>query len=108
MYEHLGSPVSIGQMTLPNRVFMPAMGVNLAAPGGGVTDDVIAYYEARARGGVGLIITEITRIDDGPGAAEPCQLAARRPSDVPELHVIDRYANMTRNILAPTLGAGTT
>jgi 2,4-dienoyl-CoA reductase-like NADH-dependent reductase (Old Yellow Enzyme family)/thioredoxin reductase len=61
------------------------MGVNLAAPGGGVTDDVIAYYEARARGGVGLIITEITRIDDGPGAAEPCQLAARRPSDVPEL-----------------------
>ena len=85
MYEHLGSPVRIGPLTVPNRVFMPAMGVNLAAPDGGVTDDVIAYYEARARGGVGLIITEVTRIDDGPGVSDPCQLAARRPSDVPEL-----------------------
>ena len=85
MYEHLESPVSIGRLNLPNRVFMPAMGVNLAAPEGGVTDDLIAYYEARAHGGVGLIITEVTRIEDGPGASDPCQLAARRPSDVPEL-----------------------
>ena len=47
MYQRLKSPVSIGSLQLENRVVMPAMGVNLAAKGGGVSDDVIAYYEAR-------------------------------------------------------------
>lgn len=82
MYEKLFSPVTIGHVRVKNRVAMTAMGANLAAPGGGVTDDVIAFYEARARGGVGLIISEICRVMDGPGAGEPCQLAARNPADL--------------------------
>ncbi|MCL2624300.1 MAG: FAD-dependent oxidoreductase, partial [Planctomycetaceae bacterium] len=61
------------------------MGVNLSALGGGVSDDIIAFYEARARGGVGLIISELTRVVDGAGAGEPCQLAARSFKDVPDL-----------------------
>ncbi len=77
--------MNIGQLTIPNRVVMTAMGVFIAAPGGGVNDDIIAYYEARAKGGVGLITTEVTRITDGPGGGEPCQLAARKPSDILEL-----------------------
>lgn len=82
MFERLKAPGTIGRLTLKNRVFMPAMGVFMAAPGGGVNDDIIAFYEARARGGVGLIITEVTRVDGEAGAGEPCQLAAYRPSDV--------------------------
>lgn len=82
MFERLKAPGTIGRLTLKNRVFMPAMGVFMAAPGGGVNDDIIAFYEARARGGVGLIITEVTRVDGDAGAGEPCQLAAYRPSDV--------------------------
>lgn len=85
MYEKLRNPMNIGPLEIPNRVVMTAMGVFIAAPGGGVNDDIIAYYEARAKGGVGLIITEVTRITDGPGGGEPCQLAARNPSDVLEL-----------------------
>ncbi len=85
MYEKLHSPMNIGRVTIPNRVVMTAMGVFIAAPGGGVNDDIIAYYEARAKGGVGLITTEVTRITDGPGGGEPCQLAARKPSDILEL-----------------------
>jgi 2,4-dienoyl-CoA reductase-like NADH-dependent reductase (Old Yellow Enzyme family)/NADPH-dependent 2,4-dienoyl-CoA reductase/sulfur reductase-like enzyme len=84
-FNKLQSPMKIGRLPIPNRVVMPAMGTNIAAAGGGVNDDVIAYYEARARGGVGLIITEITRVADGAGGGEPCQLAARRPSDILEL-----------------------
>jgi 2,4-dienoyl-CoA reductase-like NADH-dependent reductase (Old Yellow Enzyme family)/thioredoxin reductase len=64
---------------------MTAMGVFIAAPGGGVNEDIIAFYEARAKGGVGLIITEVTRITDGAGGGEPCQLAARKASDALEL-----------------------
>ncbi|MCL2818926.1 MAG: NAD(P)-binding protein, partial [Actinomycetia bacterium] len=81
----LRSSFSIGRLTVPNRIVMPAMGVNLGALGGGVSDDLIAYYEARARGGVGLIISEVTRVVDGAGAGEPCQLAARNHSDIPDL-----------------------
>jgi len=56
MYERLKSPLKIGKLTLPNRLAMTAMGVNLGKPEGGVTDDLIKFYDARARGGVGLII----------------------------------------------------
>jgi 2,4-dienoyl-CoA reductase-like NADH-dependent reductase (Old Yellow Enzyme family)/thioredoxin reductase len=82
MFQRLFSPVRIGGVEIKNRVAMTAMGVNLAAAGGGVNDDIIAFYEARARGGVGLIISGLCRVMDGTGAAEPCQLAARNFTDV--------------------------
>lgn len=85
MYELLKEPLAIGQLQLPNRLVMSPMGVNLGAPEGGVTDDLIAFYEARARGGVGLIISEVTRIEGGAGISDPCQMAAYRAGDIPEL-----------------------
>ena len=59
MYDRLQSEMTIGRLRVANRVVMPAMGVNLAAAGGGVTDDIIAFYEARAAGGAGLILSLI-------------------------------------------------
>jgi 2,4-dienoyl-CoA reductase-like NADH-dependent reductase (Old Yellow Enzyme family) len=85
MFPNLFSPVRIGGLEIKNRVAMTAMGVSLAAAGGGVNDDIIAFYEARARGGVGLIVTGVCRVMDGAGASEPCQLASRNPGDVPGL-----------------------
>ncbi|MDO4546620.1 MAG: NAD(P)/FAD-dependent oxidoreductase [Clostridia bacterium] len=85
MYNRLFSTGRIGKLDIPNRIVMPAMGVNLGSPLGGVTDDLIAYYEARARGGCGLIITEVTRIEDGCGISDPCQMAARGAGDVADL-----------------------
>jgi NADH:flavin oxidoreductase / NADH oxidase family len=57
MYEKLFSPVKIGRMEVKNRVAMTSMGVNLAAAGGGVNDDIVAFYEGRARGGIGPIVS---------------------------------------------------
>ena len=51
-------PASIGQMKLKNRIVMPPMGTNYAEAGGAVSQRMLDYYEARARGGVGLIIVE--------------------------------------------------
>lgn len=82
MFQKLFDPVRIARLEIKNRVAMTAMGVGLSTPGGGVNDDIIAFYEARARGGVGLIISGICRVMDGAGAGEPCQLAARGPADV--------------------------
>ncbi len=44
---------------MPNRIVMPPMTTRLADPEGYVTDDLIAYYRARALGGVGLITIEM-------------------------------------------------
>jgi len=51
-------PSNIGQMKLKNRIVMPPMGTNYAEAGGAVSQRMLDYYEARARGGVGLIIVE--------------------------------------------------
>jgi 2,4-dienoyl-CoA reductase-like NADH-dependent reductase (Old Yellow Enzyme family) len=55
----LFSPVTIGGMEVPNRVVMPPMTTRLADPEGYVTDALVAYYKARALGGVGLITVEM-------------------------------------------------
>jgi len=55
----LAEPGRIGSMTIRNRMVMPGMGTNLANPDGTVSQHLIDYYEARAAGGVGLIITEV-------------------------------------------------
>ena len=62
MFEKLLSPIKIGTMELRNRGVQSAMEVNYCTEDGLVTDRLIAYYEARAKGGVGLIITEAAYI----------------------------------------------
>jgi 2,4-dienoyl-CoA reductase-like NADH-dependent reductase (Old Yellow Enzyme family)/thioredoxin reductase len=61
--RHLFEPISVGSMEVRNRIVMPPMGTGLGEPGGCVTDRHVAYYEARARGGVGLVIVEVTTVN---------------------------------------------
>jgi len=51
-------PIRIGEMWLKNRIVMAPMGTRLASEIGAVTGATKEYYKERARGGVGLIITE--------------------------------------------------
>lgn len=53
------TPGKIGPLTLKNRVIMPSMTTRQADAEGFVTDSTIAYYKARAEGGVGLITVEM-------------------------------------------------
>ena len=57
-FKRIFEPVKIGQMKLKNRIVMPPMGTNYAEAGGAVSQRMLDYYEARARGGTGLIIVE--------------------------------------------------
>jgi len=56
-YEQLFTPFKIGKMQVKNRLVMSPMGTNSANTDGSVSEDEISYYETRARGGVGMIIT---------------------------------------------------
>ena len=54
---HLFAPITIGTMTAPNRLMMPAMSINFGVDAQGfVTDQLIDYFVARARGGAGLLL----------------------------------------------------
>lgn len=61
-YPHLFSPIKIGNKTVKNRIFMPPLSTNLADKGY-VTDALVEHYSNRAKGGVGLIITEVTTVE---------------------------------------------
>ncbi len=62
VYNHLFSPITIGTMKLENRAVMPAMGTGYANMDNTPSDRLIQYLARRAKGGTGLIITEVTAV----------------------------------------------
>lgn len=61
-FKLLKSPIKIGNMELRNRMVMPPMVTNLAHDDGSVSSKTRAYYGARAKGGIGLIIVEAANV----------------------------------------------
>jgi 2,4-dienoyl-CoA reductase (NADPH2) len=55
-YPHLLAPLDLGFTTLPNRVLMGSMHTGLEEASDGF-ERMAAFYAARARGGVGLMVT---------------------------------------------------
>lgn len=82
MYQKLFESGNIGKVTLKNRLVMSPMGIGLAEMDGSPSEDMIAFYEARAIGGAGLIIPEITRVNDVHGAGMMRQLSVTRDRNV--------------------------
>ncbi len=68
------SPIQIGTVTVPNRFVVPPMGNNFANSDGSLSDRSAAYYEARAKGGFGLITIESTVVysEAKGGPRKPC------------------------------------
>ncbi len=62
-FTKLFTPVRLGPLTLKNRIAMAPMGTKFAVKNGLVTEQMKDYYEARARGGAGLVIVESTDVD---------------------------------------------
>ncbi|MDX9698751.1 MAG: FAD-dependent oxidoreductase [Rhodocyclaceae bacterium] len=73
-YQHLSSTFRIGALTLRNRIVMAPMSTNMSAPDGSVTPAQIAFYRARAEGGVGMITVEFCCVDAATGRSEHRQL----------------------------------
>jgi 2-enoate reductase len=51
----------LGTVEIRNRVALAPMGLGLYEPDGSVPKDILAYIEARSKGGVGLIISQFAR-----------------------------------------------
>ncbi len=62
-YDNLFEPIEVGGVTIPNRIVRAPHGTLLRG------DDLIAYHEARAKGGVGMSTLEATNVHpSAPGA----------------------------------------
>lgn len=73
----------IGTLQLKNRLIMAAMGVPLAEAEGGVTDQMVSFYRARAEGGVGLVTTAFASVSSD--ATFPFTLSVHNDSYIPGL-----------------------
>ncbi|MCZ4497584.1 MAG: oxidase [Marmoricola sp.] len=62
-YPHLLAPGRIGSMELRNRIVMSPMETMYGTPDGLPSERTVAYFAARAAGGVGLITVGATGID---------------------------------------------
>ncbi len=80
-------------MEVPNRVAMAPMGVEIVGGDGKVNEPLIAYYEERARGGVGLIITEVCAVSYPRGANSAHQLGLSDDSFVEGLQQLTARVN---------------
>ena len=74
-YPLLFSEGMIGKVAIRNRVVMAAMAIGMAEYDGTPSEKLIDYYEERARNGLGLLITEATRVEYWHGSAMPRQLS---------------------------------
>lgn len=84
-YDLLFSPMKIGNVEIKNRVVMAPMLMGFGTFNGDATEQMINYYEERAKGGTGLIITEITRVNDLTGASSFGQLSASKDRNIPSI-----------------------
>jgi len=63
MLKKLFTPMKIGKIEIPNRLVVSPMVTDYCNQDGTATERYIAYHEAKAKGGWGLIITEDYAVD---------------------------------------------
>jgi len=83
--DELFSPVRIGGVEVKNRVVMTTVKLGYGTKDGRITDRHIAFYTRRAKGGVGLMMTEPLYVLPN-GRELPTQLAIHDDSRIDGLH----------------------
>lgn len=87
MFEHVFAPIRIRDMELKNRIILPAMGIRMAEENGAVTDKLIAYHAARAKGGCALNIVEVAAVHTPSAPAHFVSIS--------EDHLIEEHKKLT-------------
>lgn len=86
-FPHLFSPIELGGVPVRNRIALLPMGLKFTNEGR-ITEDDIAFYEARARSGVGLIITGGTIVE------ETSALRGRRQQQIYEADAVAGFRRL--------------
>jgi len=86
-FPHLFSEIAIGNCTIPNRIV--STGHHTYLSDGAPDERLVAYHEARAKGGAGLIVSEIVAVHETAGFSQNL-LKASSPEAIPA------YARMVK------------
>jgi 2,4-dienoyl-CoA reductase-like NADH-dependent reductase (Old Yellow Enzyme family) len=107
-HQPLFEPVVIGNVQLRNRVALAPTYVGSGDDRGNVTDQTLCYYYARAAGGVGLVIVEITGVTGRYAFAPGFGLGAASERHVAGLRDLARVIHWggAKAILQILLGQG--
>jgi len=84
-FQHLLKPGKIGKLELSNRILLAPMGSNFAEADGHCGERIQAFYEARAKGGAGLLTMGVGSIAYPGGTAEPYQVGISADEFIPGL-----------------------
>ncbi len=87
-FPHLLAPGRIGSMALRNRITMSPMASKLCNPDGSCNERIVAYYEARARGGAGLITMGSVGVAYPIGTMFASQVAISEDRYIPGLRMV--------------------
>ena len=82
MLDPLFQPITINRMEVRNRIFMPAMHMNMAG-NYAVSDRLVDFYAERARGGAGMITVGYATVDELSG--NPGNIGAHKDIYIPGL-----------------------
>lgn len=99
---------SLGPLSLRNRIAMCPMGVNLAEADGTVGDAQAAWFEARARGGAGLIIVGSVAVAYPEASFDRRQIAGSDDTHLPGLRRLTDDAHRHGAAIAAQLVHGGT
>ena len=100
----LSTSLGLGSKVTRNRIVAAPMCVMLANTDGSVSEDVISHYKARARGGAGIVIVEITFTDDQGSRAFHTQLGAHNDRMIPGLNRLSEAIKIEGAIAGIQLG----
>jgi 2,4-dienoyl-CoA reductase (NADPH2) len=84
MYESLFEPLQLGARTARNRIVHAPMSVCYGDADGFVTTPLVEHYARRAKGGVGVVVTENFAVNV-PGRQMPRQTVVSGPEHLPGL-----------------------
>ncbi|MCD6534034.1 MAG: FAD-dependent oxidoreductase [Deltaproteobacteria bacterium] len=82
MKDLLFEPITINQLEIKNRIYLPAMHLGMAA-NFKVTDQILNFYAPRAKGGVGMVCVGFATVDELSGS--PLNIGAHKDSFIPGL-----------------------
>ena len=82
MKDPLFNPIRIGGLEVKNRIYLPAMHMNMAKDYK-VTERLVDFYAERARGGVGMISVGYATVDDLSGST--MNIGAHKDEFIPGL-----------------------
>ncbi|MDM8084031.1 FAD-dependent oxidoreductase [Cellulomonas cellasea] len=105
-FSRLLEPARWGSLELPNRMFMPPMGTHTTHPDGTISDVGLAYWLARARGGVGLLITESIQTQTVSEIANPSVISISADHQIAPLRDAVAQVHAAGALIAANLTPG--